>query len=62
MMMMTNDDFKRLSFLADKALNATVSDNELKEFNQLLAAWNDSMEHNLFSGYHSLQLTSKRHK
>jgi len=33
---MTNNDFERLNDLADKTLNEVVTDNELKEFSQVL--------------------------
>ena len=46
---MTGDEFERLNTLADKALNEVVTDNELKEFSQLLNVWNESTELNLFS-------------
>ncbi len=46
---MTNNDFERLNDLADKALNEVVTENELKEFSQLLNVWNESKELNLYS-------------
>jgi hypothetical protein len=56
---MTNDDFDRLNTLADKALKGCATDNELKEFSQLLSMWNISTSLNLFNGHHSLQQTFK---
>ena len=52
---MTDDDLERLSALTDKALSETMTGNELKDFNQLLTDWNDSIALELFSGYHSYQ-------
>jgi len=51
---MTNNDFERLNDLADKALNEAVTNNELKEFSQLLNMWNDSTELNLYSHRNTL--------
>jgi len=51
---MTNNDFESLNDLADKALNEAVTDNELKEFGQLLNVWNESTELNLFSRRNTL--------
>jgi len=56
---MTRDDIERLNNLADKALNDVATDNEFKEFNQLLTQWNESAELNLFTRHHALQLTPK---
>ena len=52
---MTGHDFKRFNALADKAITDTATINELKEFNQLLTQWNESVEFNLFKGHNSLQ-------
>ncbi len=57
---MTNDDFERLNVLDNKVLNGTASDDELKEFNQLLKLWNESEEQNLFSDGHLIQNPSKQ--
>ncbi|MBA6346786.1 MULTISPECIES: hypothetical protein [unclassified Colwellia] len=39
---MTTDDFDRLNILADKVLNDSATDNELKDFSQLLSMWSIS--------------------
>jgi hypothetical protein len=52
---MTTDDFDRLNILADKVLNDSATDNELKDFSQLLSVWSISTSLNLFNGHHSLQ-------
>jgi hypothetical protein len=56
---MTNDNFERLNVLDNKVLSGTASDDELKEFNQLLKLWNESAEQNLFSDDHLIQALSK---
>lgn len=47
MLLMTTDEFARLSSLSEKAMNETASRNQLKEFNELLEDWNASVEFNL---------------
>jgi hypothetical protein len=47
---MTSDEFDRLNTLSEKALTETASRNELKEFNELLDDWNESVEFNLLLG------------
>ncbi|MFT5757012.1 MAG: hypothetical protein ACI9LM_001737 [Alteromonadaceae bacterium] len=49
---MTKDEFDRLNFLSEKSLNETATEPELKEFSQLLDAWNNSVELNLFGGFY----------
>ena len=50
---MNMDEFERLNTLSEKAMNETASRNELKEFNELLAEWNASVEFNLLNGLKS---------
>ena len=52
---MTDDDLERLNALTDKALSETMTVNELREFNELLTDWNDSIALELFSGHHFYQ-------
>lgn len=46
---MTTDDFSRLNFFSEKAMNETASRNKLKEFNELLNEWNTCVEFNLLN-------------
>ncbi|NQZ82902.1 MAG: hypothetical protein HRT52_17975 [Colwellia sp.] len=50
---MNTDEFERLNFLSEKALNETATDPELKEFSHLLNSWNSSVELNLFGGFYN---------
>jgi hypothetical protein len=56
---MTNDDFDRLNILADKALNDNTTDNEQKEFSQLLSLWSITTSLNLFIDHRPLQQAFK---
>lgn len=47
MIIMNSDEFKRLNFLSEKAINGNPTPNELVELNQLLTMWNISTEYNL---------------
>jgi hypothetical protein len=51
---------ERLHTLADKALNKTVTIEELKEFNQLITEWEAPTELDLTDKNFSQQLTQKR--
>lgn len=51
---MNNDDFQRLNYLSEKALQETANSDELKEFNNLLSEWNTSVEQNLFCGLNNI--------
>lgn len=44
---MTSEEFKRLNFLSEKAINGDPSHSELVELNKLLTMWNISTEYNL---------------
>ena len=60
MIEMTDDDLERLNTLTDKALSETMTGSELREFNELLTDWNDSIALELFSGHHFYQRAAKR--
>jgi hypothetical protein len=47
MIIMTSEEFKRLNFLSEKAINGDPSHSELVELNKLLTMWNISTEYNL---------------
>lgn len=49
---MEADDFERLNTLSEKAIDGIATPNELKEFNQLLTIWNESIEYNLLQGFY----------
>ena len=44
---MSSDEFKRLNFLSEKAINGNPTTSELVELNKLLTMWNISTEYNL---------------
>ncbi len=48
---MKSEEFERLNTLSEKAINDIVTPNELKEFNQLLTAWSESVEYNSLPGF-----------
>jgi len=50
---MQSEEFYRLNALSEKAMNDIVSSSELKEFNQLLTIWSESLEYNSLPGFHS---------
>lgn len=52
--MMTTDDFARLNSLFEKAIKASASLTELKEFNLLLDDWTDWEQFNLVNGLRDL--------
>jgi hypothetical protein len=49
MLIMTNNQFERLSALSEKIMLLTATVHEMKEFNQLLDFWNTSVEINLIN-------------
>ena len=50
---MHTNDFERLNSLSEKAIGESATEDELKEFNQLLNEWNTSTELNLFLNNHN---------
>ncbi len=50
---MTQNDFDRLNLLSDKTLAEGITQDELKEFKQLMDDWNISTEFNLMQGFYA---------
>lgn len=46
MIIMKNKEIERLNSLSEKAIKDIATPHELKEFKQLLAVWNESIENN----------------
>ncbi len=44
---MESERFERLNTLSEKAMNGIATPNELKEFNQLLTTWDESIEESI---------------
>ena len=44
---METEDFERCNTLSEKAMNGIATPNELKEFNQLLTTWDESIEESI---------------
>ncbi len=49
---MDTEDFERLNLLSEKALNDTLTPNELVEFNELYADCGSLTELQLFGGFY----------
>ena len=52
---MTNDEFERMNNLSEKAIQDLASDEELKEFKELVSDWNGSVHFNLYNGLSNLR-------
>ena len=50
---MTSEEFRRLNFLSEKAINGNPTPSELVELNKLLTMWNVSTEYNLLINSYS---------
>jgi len=53
---MSSDEFKRLNFLSEKAINGNPTPSELVELKKLLTMWNISTEYNLLLCSYSADL------
>lgn len=49
---MNQNEFNRLSYISKKSLTELISQDELKEFKQLIDDWSESTEYNWLEGFH----------
>jgi hypothetical protein len=56
---MTNDEFERMNNLSEKAIQNLASDEELKEFIELVSDWNESSQFNINNGLSNLRYMNK---